>query len=258
MGAFVRIALLVVAVGSALAGHGLAAPSSADEALPRRVARIVLHTPGGPDYGRPERRFKFLTPAETFALWSGRFGAHWIVWTDGAFWPRHPKAGESRSWFPDTTRPAASAQHRRISAEAAPVYGHVIGHNTESVGIEVAHSGRSDQPFPDAQMASLTWLLRTMFEMSGGRVGPAQVVGHKDLDSRPAYVDDTCDDAACAYYVDADGAAYRRRVDPPESLFAALAERGVVIPRPAGGLGADRELLRAQAMPPGSIPRIHR
>lgn len=258
MGAFVRIVLLAVAVASTLAGHGLlAAPARSDETLPRRILRIVLHTPGGPDYGRPERRFKFLTPTETFALWAGRFGAHWIVWTDGNLWPRHPKPGEPRSWSPDTTRPATSAQRRRISAEAARVYGHVIGHNSDSVGIEVAHSGRNDEPFPDAQMASLTWLLRTMFEMSGGRVGPAQVVGHKDLDSRPAYVDDTCDDATCAYYVDAEGAPYRRRVDPPESLFVALAQSRIVVPRP-GGADADHDLLRAQAMPPGSIPRIHR
>ena len=231
-----------------------AAPRAAT--LPQRVTRVVLHTPGGPDYDKPERRFRFLSPRQTQALWSSRFGAQWILWTDGSLWPRHPRDAGHPSWLPDVSRAASAVDQRRIAAEAAPVYGHVAGYNADSVGIEVAHSGRSDEPFPDVQVRALAWLLRTMFAMSEGRLGPERVMGHKDLDARPAYVDDSCDTNPCPYYVDESGEAYRRRVDPPESLFVALARSGVNVPRPAGK-AADRDLLRAEAMPRGSVPRTH-
>ncbi len=256
MGAWQPLALLapVIAVGL-VADSAPAGQRPAVAPLPQRIERIVLHTPGGPDYGRPEHRFRFVSPSETMRLWSPHFGAHWIVWTDGGLWPRHPEPRTSSSWSPDLMRPASSAERRRIAREAAPVYGHVIGHNADTVGIEVAHPGRTDAPFSEPQLRSVVWLLRTLMDMSAGRIQPADILGHKDLDSRPAYVDDACDGPRCAYYADASGEPYRRRVDPPESLFRALAAEGLAIPRPAAA-EADRDLMRAEAMPAGTIPKV--
>ena len=221
--------------------------------LPPRIECIVVHVLGGPAYDRPDRRFRFFDPPQTQARWKPRFGAHWIVWTDGSLWPRHPAPGEAPSWQPDTARPAGEADQRRIAAEAAPVYSHVYGHNAESVGIELAHSGRADDPFPAAQVRSLAWLLRALLELSQGRLTPASVHGHKDLDHRPAYLRGTCERPGCAYFVDAEGRALRRRVDPPESLFTDLAGEGLVIPRPKGG---DADLRRAEAIPSGERPPV--
>lgn len=219
--------------------------------LPERVRRIVLHVPGGPSYSLPERRFVFFTPEATQALWTPAGGTHWIVWTDGSLWPRHVPDGQARSWEPpaDGSVPAALAQ--RVAAEAAPVYSNVHRANSASVGIEVAHSGRSGDSFPAAQVRSLAWLLGTLLELSGGRLSAAAIVGHKDLDARPAYVREGCARPGCPVFVDDSGRPYRRRVDPPESLFRSLAAAGLAIPRPADG---DAELRRAEALPPGARP----
>jgi len=96
-------------------------------------------------------------------------------------------------------------------------------------------------------------LLRSLFALSRGRLGPASVVGHKDLDRQPAWVPERCPEADCPVYTDAAGDPYRRRVDPPEALFVALASRGVAIPRPAGG---DVELIRSQALGEGGVPEV--
>src|SRR5438132_205667 len=81
-----------------------------------RIQRIVVHVLGGPSYDRPERRFRFFDPPQTQSRWKIRFGAHWIIWTDGSLWPRHSAPGSPRSWLPDTTRPADEADRRRIAA----------------------------------------------------------------------------------------------------------------------------------------------
>src|SRR5688500_7744070 len=140
-----------------LAG-GAALPAAADTGvLPRRVHRIVVHVLGNPGYETPERRWVFLTPPETRGLWRPRFGAHWIVWTDGSIWPRHaPRSGE------DSFRPAGRAGpalEHRLAREAAPVYSQLHQGNSHSIGIELAHSGRADDPFPEVQVRSLAWLL---------------------------------------------------------------------------------------------------
>jgi hypothetical protein len=206
----------------------------------------VVHTPGGPGYADPARRFVFLDPPGTFALWAPGFGAHWIVWTDGSVWPRHPAQRESPYW---QAQPGDPELLRRIAREAAPVYAHAYSANADSVGIEVAHGGRSDEPFPAVQVRALACLLRGLVALSGGRLTPASVVGHKDVDRRPAYLSDRCQRVGCAVHVDGAGLPLRRRVDPPESLFAALAAEGFVVPRPAGDL--DAELRRAEALPAG-------
>jgi hypothetical protein len=223
---------------------GLAASSSAAPAtLPPRVTRIVLHVPGGPTYERPERAFLFYTPQQTHALWrSRRFGTQWILWTDGSLWPRHPDRGE-RSLLIPADAPADETWRQRLARQAAPVYWHVFGNNDDSVGIEVAHSGRADDPFPAVQLKALAWLLRTLLEMSEGRLTPASIVGHKELDQRPAYVWARCSRSGCPVFVDAEGEPYRRRVDPPETLFESLAREGLAIPRPEGD--NDRNLSRA-------------
>jgi hypothetical protein len=226
-------------------------PSEATAALPARVRRVVVHVLGGPSYSEPRRRFRFFAPPQTHALWSPRFGAHWIVWTDGSLWPRRPAPGEPAHRRPDTGRPASESERRRLAREAAPVYGHVFAANSRTVGIELAHSGRSRETFEEEQLRTLAWLLRALLEMSGGRLQPADVVGHKDLDRRPAYVRPDCERPGCPAFADAEGRPYRRRVDPPESLFAGLAREGLRIPRPPDG---DRELHRAEAMGPG-VPR---
>jgi hypothetical protein len=220
-------------------------------ALPARVRRLVVHVLGGPSYSDPRRRFVFFTPPQTHALWRPSFGAHWIVWTDGTLWPRHAPPGEAASWPPAVDRPLTAADRARLAREAAPVYSHVRGANTPTLGIEVAHSGRSDEAFPDAQVRTLAWLLRTLLEMSDGRLGPGDIVGHKDLDRRPAYARAGCERPGCAVFADPEGRPFRRRVDPPESLFARLAREGVTVPRPRDG---DLELRRAEAMGPG-VPR---
>jgi hypothetical protein len=233
------------------------AAAAAGAALPARIQRIVLHTPGGPFYGRPEMRFVFLTPPGTFALWQKpSFGAHWVIWTDGSVWPRHPRAGEAPSYQPPPDRPVGEEWCRRLAEEAAPVYAHVQGANRDTVGIEVAHSGRSQDPFPRPQVLSLVWLLRTLLEMSAGRLGEASILGHKDLDHHPAYVSGGCEASGCPVYVDGEGEPFRRRVDPPEGLFRALAREGLKVPRPARE--GDAELLRAEAIPAGTRPRIAR
>jgi len=221
--------------------------------LPLRVERIVLHVLGGPAYDRPERRFRFFDPPSTQARWKPRFGAHWIVWTDGSLWPRHPQPGGPRSWTPDTTRPAEGEDRRRIVAAAAPVYAHLHNGNSDSVGIELAHSGRAEDPFAAAQVRSLAWLLRSVLDLSGRRLTVADVYGHKDLDHRPAYVHPSCERPGCAYFVDGDGRPLRRRVDPPESLFAALAREGLAVPRPKDG---DADLRRAELLAPGRRPAV--
>jgi len=228
----------------------------AAEAPPRlapRVLRIVVHVLGGPAYDRPERRFRFFDPPQTQARWKPRFGAHWIVWTDGSLWPRHPAPGGPRSWTPDTTRPADEAERRRVAAEAAPVYAHLHNGNSDSVGIELAHSGRAGDPFPSAQVRSLAWLLRSLLDLSGGRLTVADVYGHKDLDHRPAYLSASCERPGCPYFVDGRGRPLRRRVDPPESLFVALAGEGLAVPRPKDG---DADLRRAETIGAGKRPPV--
>ena len=237
MGGAITLAALLAA------GPGPEAPAR----LPLRVHQIVLHVLGHPSYSTPERRFVFYTPTHTQALWKRRFGAHWIVWTDGSIWPRHVTATQPASFMPDPTQPADAALRRRLAAEAAPVYAHVHRVNSGSVGIEVAHSGRVQDPFPEAQVESVAFLVRTLLEMSEGRLGPAGVVGHKDLDRRPAYVRTRCQRPGCPVFVDPSGQPYRRRVDPPEALFHSLARAGLNVPR---GTGGDADLARAEALLP--------
>jgi hypothetical protein len=213
----------------------------------------VLHVPGGPCYAAPSRRFVFFTPQETQKLWKPSAGAHWIVWTDGSIWPRHPRPEQTPYWEPQGEAPIPAALAERLAREAAPVYSNVHWANSASVGIEVAHSGRSDDPFPARQAGSLAWLLGALLELSGGRLTPAAIVGHKDLDARPAYVRERCARSGCPVFVDDEGRPYRRRVDPPESLFQALADAGLAIPRPAGD--GDAELRRVEALAPGVRPR---
>lgn len=211
--------------------------------LPARVRRIVLHTLGGPSFAQPESRFVFQDPPRTRALWSRRFGAHWIVWTDGSIWPRY---GEPFvPW-------GLEALGARLAAQAAPVYSHLHNGNSRTVGIEVAHGGRSAEPFPPAQAAAAAWLVRSLLVLSRGRLGPEDVYGHKDLDQRPAYVRARCARRGCPVFVDERGVPFRRRVDPPEGLFRALAREGLVIPRPGRD---DTELRRAEALRPGERPR---
>lgn len=242
-----------------LASAGLTSPASgatlaSPEALPARVRRIVLHALGNPSYDRPELRFAFFPPSQTHSLWKRGFGAHWIVWTDGSLWPRRVSEGP-RGWRPQSLGPATSAERRRLAWEASPVYSHLHNGNSRSVGVELAHSGRRGDPIPAAQLQSTAWLVRTLLEMSHGRLGPRDVVGHKDVDRRPAFVHSRCARAGCPVFVDPEGRPYRRRVDPPESLFAGLARYGLVIPRPAGG---DDELLRAERLPDGRRPAVAR
>src|SRR2546428_699557 len=189
---------------------------------------------GGAGRGRAGRGGGCCSPAppQTQSRWKVRFGAHWIVWTDGSLWPRHSPPSGPRSWMPDTARPADETDRRRVAAEAAPVYAHLHNGNSDSVGIELAHSGRAGDPFPAAQVRSLAWLLRSLLDLSGGRLTAADIHGHKDLDRRPAYVRASCERPGCPYFVDGQGRALRRRVDPPESLFAALSREGIAVPRP--------------------------
>jgi N-acetylmuramoyl-L-alanine amidase len=243
------LALLALVVVSGPTG---AAPAAG---LPARVARVVLHTLGGPFYGNPAMRFAFLTPPATFRRWARPgFGAHWIVWTDGGLWPRHPRAGEPVSAIPPVDAPLSRTWRARLARDAAPVYGHVQGANRDSVGIELSHSGRSQDPFPPAQIRTVAWLVRSLLTMSRGRLTEASVTGHKDLDDKPAFVVDDCRGPRCAYYVDAARRPYRRRVDPPESLFEALAGAGLHIPRDSSE--GDAELDRALALGLSEVPAV--
>lgn len=251
--AFALLGLAAVPVASEPTPPLVYARSAAGATLPARLRLVVLHTPGGPDYARPERRWSFLTPRETFALWRRpSFGAHWIVWSDGSIWPRRPAEGEPESFVPPASGLAIGALAERLVRDAEPVLSHVEGANTRSLGIEVAHSGRSEDPFPPSQVRSLAWLLRSLLELSGGRLSSSSVVGHKDLDRQPAWVSERCPEADCAVYADREGRPYRRRVDPPEGLFSALARAGLAVPR--SWAEGDVELLRAEAMVAGEVP----
>ena len=245
-----RIALACIVTG--LSGSAF---SGAESVLPARVDRIVLHVLGGPSYHQGDRRFVFYEPARTQRLWKATFGAHWIVWTDGTLWPRHVPAGVSPWWTPDVTRPAAEDDRERLAREARPVYSHLYRGNSRSVGIEVAHSGRSDESFPPAQARTAAWLVRSLLEMSEGRMDARAVFGHKDLDRRPAYVNGRCERPGCLVFVDDEGRPYRRRVDPPEALFETLAREGIVIPRSPDG---DAELIRAQGLGATARPSTSR
>jgi len=231
-----------------------AAPAPPQE-LPVRVRRIVLHVPGNPAYETPSRRWTFLTPPQTQKLWRTNFGTHWILWTDGTLWPRHPRRGEPAFSAIPWEQPADSVWRAKLAREAAPRYAQAHGANEDSVGIEVAHSGRAEDPFIDVQVKALAWLLRTLVEMSNGRLTPAGITGHKDVDTRPAFVDERCQHHGCWCFVDAQGRPYRRRVDPPEALFLALAQQGLEIPRPPDG---DAELRRSEAVPASSRPAVGR
>jgi hypothetical protein len=228
---------------------------AAEAALPPRIDRVVLHVLGGPSYAEGDRRFVFYEPPRTKQLWKSSFGTHWIVWTDGTLWPRHVAPGAPAYWTPDSSRPADAETRVRLAREARPVYSHLYRGNSRSVGIEVAHSGRRDQPFPPAQARTAAWLVRTLLEMSGGRLDAGSVFGHKDLDTRPAYVNGRCERPGCLVFVDDAGRPYRRRVDPPETLFEALAREGLVIPRPADG---DAELARVEGLGTLSRPAVAR
>jgi N-acetylmuramoyl-L-alanine amidase-like protein len=243
--------VLACAAAGAASAAGSAAPSHGTT-LPARVRRIVLHTLGNPSYDRPEIRFSFFPPPQTQALWKRGFGAHWIVWTDGSIWPRRLSVGEA-SWRPQSYAGATAAERRRLAWEGAPVYSHLHNGNSPSLGIEVAHSGRRADPFPAEQARTVAWLVGTLLHMSGGRLGARSVFGHKDLDQRPAYVRLRCARPGCPVFVDEQGRAYRRRVDPPESLFTALAQYGLEVPRLAGG---DDELARSERLPPGLRPAV--
>jgi hypothetical protein len=240
-----------VAVHAAAAALGLllsadTALAAKDPPLPGRVQRIVLHVLGSPTYDRPDRRFGFRDPSATYRMWKPTFGAHWIIWVDGTIWPRHVAPGAPRSFSPPADEREGEEWQRLLSRQAAPVYSHVFMRNSASVGIEVAHSGRSAEAFPAVQIRSLAWLLRTLLAASGGRLTEDAIVGHKDLDSRPAFVSPTCIRPRCEVFVDDQGRPFRWRVDPPESLFRALAEQGLEIPRPADG---DADLERAELLP---------
>jgi hypothetical protein len=240
-----------IAIAAALALAASAGAQAPPDTLPQRVRRIVLHVLGGPSYDQPEMRFQFRDPAETLRRWHyKRFGTHWIVWTDGTLWPRRPLSGQPPSRLPVVDRPADAPARALLAGEALPVLGHTRGFNDDSLGIELAHSGRSSDPFPDVQVRSLAWLVGTLVEMSAGRVTPAAIYGHKDLDRRPAYTG--CERPGCPTFVDGQGVPFKRRVDPPEALFRQLAEHGVVVPRPAADLDAD--LKRAEAMTEGQQP----
>jgi len=242
-----------------LLAAGLAASAAATPAatLPARIQRIVLHVPGGPTYERPERSFLFYTPRQTHALWRvRRFGTQWILWTDGTLWPRHPERGETPSMRLPLEAPADEAWRQPLARQAAPVYWHVYGGNDDSLGIEVAHSGRAADPFPEVQVKALAWLLHTLVDMSEGRLTPASVVGHKDLDERPAYVWARCARQGCPVFVDAEGEPYKRRVDPPESLFEGLAREGFTAARPSGD--NDRDLSRAEKGLVSGRPKVAR
>jgi hypothetical protein len=206
---------------------------------------VIVHVLGNPAYETPERRWVFLNPPETRRLWRPRFGAHWIVWTDGSIWPRHAPRSGPDSFLPPRG-PADAVLVRRLAREAAPVYSQLHQGNSHSIGIELAHSGRADDPFPAVQVQSTAWLLRTLLEMSGGRLTTRDIYGHKDLDRRLAYVSRACARPGCPVFTDARGLAFRRRVDPPERLFVDLAREGVAIPR--AGREDDRELRRAEAL----------
>lgn len=228
--------------------------TAAPPELPTRVRRLVLHVLGGPSYGRPERRWLFFTPAQTFALWRASFGAHWIVWTDGSLWPRHPGPGQPLSRKPPLGRPADMIWRARLVRDATPVYSHLYHDNSATLGIELAHSGRSDEAFPEIQVRSLAWLLTTLLNMSNGRLTADAIVGHKDRDQRPAYESRACARPDCPVFVDERGRPFRRRVDPPESLFRALLKLGLDVPRPAGHPDAD--LQRAEKLPPGKAASL--
>lgn len=245
-----RAALLAVLALTAV-GAGPPEPPS----LPPRVRRIVLHVLGSPTYDRPDRRHVFRPPAETFAGWKSTFGAQWIVWTDGTLWPRRVPPGEPPALTPPRDAAETAAWRARVLRDAVPVYSHLHLGNTASLGVEVAHSGRSGDPFPDAQLDTLALLLRTLLEASQGRLSEASIVGHKDLDRRPAFVSARCTRRGCQVFVDERGQPYRRRVDPPEGLFAGLARRGLAVPRPAG---ADDDLHRAERLSPGAVPAVRR
>src|SRR5574341_1067981 len=100
-----RARVAVGAVALLLVLGGSHAEAGDDQALPARVRRIVLHVLGGPAYREPQWRFAFFEPQPTQGRWKRRFGAHWIVWTDGSIWPRHPADGESTFWLPNPDRP---------------------------------------------------------------------------------------------------------------------------------------------------------
>jgi N-acetylmuramoyl-L-alanine amidase len=75
--------------------------------------------------------------------------------------------------------------------EPARIAHHVRGHNARSVGIELVNRGRwphwldsrhqaMEEPYPDAQLAALAGLLRTL---AGSLPGLRWIAGHEDLDT---------------------------------------------------------------------------
>ena len=229
-------ALLALSVLTLIAAGWPRAGAARRRVLPPRVDRIVLHTLGGPFYGQPDMRWVFFSPAETLRRWSRpTFGAHWIVATDGAIWPRHTAAGDARrrSALPvgssgASGRGAARRRHRlppraRGRSGLLPRGGRQLAHG----GHRARALGPARRPVPEGA-GPRPGLARVVAPPDVRRPPRARdVLGHKDLDRKPAYVGDRCRGAACAAYADPEGRPYRRRVDPPEALFQALAREGL-------------------------------
>lgn len=114
-----------------------------------RVELVVIHYTGMASCAAA--RARLCDPA-------AEVSAHWLIAEDGAV--EALVAEDRRAWH-------AGAGAWRGRADV----------NSRSIGIELANPG--DRPFPEAQMAALEGLLRTILTRHG--LGPGAVIAHSDM-----------------------------------------------------------------------------
>jgi N-acetylmuramoyl-L-alanine amidase len=151
------VAGLVVAAFIATAGDAQARRIGG--ARPQPIDMVVLHSTGGPTCdaasgkpvwvraGRLEDNLRHIEAHPTL-------GVHWMIDRDG------------------TTR--ASVPEEQLAH-------HVFGFSGRSIGIELINDGDGLDPFPPAQLAALSQLLREIRQRHG--IARAAVKRHSDLDT---------------------------------------------------------------------------
>jgi N-acetylmuramoyl-L-alanine amidase len=146
--------LLPLAVACALISSSTPVEAKKNGTKRHSATEVIIHATGGPlcDNGRI-----VFSPPGTIESNRENFekdpvlGIHYIIGRNGEV--------------------AASVPEDEVA-------NHAIGHNEDSIGIELINSGDGREPFPDEQIAALIQLLRSISERHDIR----RVLGHSDVD----------------------------------------------------------------------------
>ncbi len=136
------------------------------------VQQLVLHTTGGPDCN-PSRSFRggsLDTIVAHFLKNQQNISIHYVIDRDGKI--------------------------VRMVPESMVAY-HVLGHNENSIGIELINNGDGKDPFPDAQIISLNTLLQDILYRY--KLAYSNIKSHSELDDS---------------YLNCNGKKIKRKQDP--------------------------------------------